>query len=211
MGALNKRVIACLSGGVASAWCANWTLQNYPKENVLLYFNDTKWEHPDLYRFIRELSSYWNHPITEDSDGRTPEDVFKDQHMLANNRAPFCSRILKADRLQKYFQDGDTLVFGIGMDEIIRAHRLVGMYQKVSVKRGISCKLEFPLLKFKVSKADQLAWLQSTGIKMPELYLHGFKHNNCAGGCVRSGKGQWAKLLREFPEVYRERESRNRV
>ena len=110
------RVIATISGGKASAWCANWALKTYRKEDVLLYFNDTKWEHPDLYRFLNDLSEYLNHPIFFDSDGRTPEELFYDHRALANNRMPFCSSTLKAERLQKYYQDGDTLVFGLGVE-----------------------------------------------------------------------------------------------
>ncbi len=31
-------VIVTISGGKASAWCADWALKNYPKEDVVLYF-----------------------------------------------------------------------------------------------------------------------------------------------------------------------------
>lgn len=40
------------------------------------------------------------------------------------------------------------------------------------------------------------------GIKIPNLYLKGFSHNNCGGGCVKAGKGQWRKLFLEFPERF---------
>jgi len=102
-------VIVTVSGGKASAWCAYWALNHYKKSEVVLYFNDTRWEHPDLYRFLYDLSNHLNHPIVWDSDGRSPEQLFYDNNALANNRMPFCSRILKAQRLQRYYKDGDTL------------------------------------------------------------------------------------------------------
>ncbi len=91
-----KAKIVTLSGGKASAWCADWAFKHYEKKDVILYFNDTKWEHEDLYRFLDDLSNHFDHPITRDSDGRTPEQLFYDNNYLANNLAPFCSRILKA-------------------------------------------------------------------------------------------------------------------
>lgn len=47
-----SRVIVAISGGKASAWCAGWALEKYDKNNVILYFNDVKWEDQDLYRFL---------------------------------------------------------------------------------------------------------------------------------------------------------------
>jgi len=182
-------------------------IKKYGKDNVILYFNDTKWEHPDLYRFIGELSKYWGIHITEDSDGRTPEQLFNDHHALANNRMPFCSHELKAMRLQRYYKDGDNLIFGIGIDEKHRAERLVAAYQKVAVKSGKYPTLEFPLIKNNVSGEQVSEWLSSTGIQEPELYRLGFEHNNCYGGCVRAGKKHWAHLLAVLPDVYMEREA----
>jgi len=54
-----NRIVVALSGGKASAFCANWAIEKYNK-NVLLYFNDTKWEHPDLYRFLDDLQDLYH-------------------------------------------------------------------------------------------------------------------------------------------------------
>ena len=200
------RVIVAISGGKASAWCADWALKNYPKEDVILYFNDTKWEHRDLYRFLDDLSGYFGKEITFDSDGRTPEELFYDNRALANNRMPFCSRVLKAERLQKFYKDGDLLVFGISEDEPERARRIVGVYRVIGAKTKKWAKLEFPLIKEKMTREKVNMWLESTGIKEPLLYTLGFTHNNCSGGCVRAGKKQWKKLYELMPEVYADRE-----
>lgn len=200
------RVIVALSGGKASAWCADWALKNYSKDQVVLYFNDTKWEHEDLYRFLDDLSSYWGHPILFDSDGRSPEQLFYDNNALANNRMPFCSRILKAERLQKFYTDGDTLVFGIGASERHRANRLIAVYESVATKTGRWPKLTFPLIGQSVTSREIDEWLHDIGIQEPLLYRLGFAHNNCSGGCVRAGKKHWKLLLEKLPEVYAERE-----
>lgn len=203
---MKRRVIVTISGGKASAWCANWALKTYNKHNVVLYFNDTKWEHPDLYRFLNDLSEYFDHPITHDNDGRSPEELFHDNHALADNRMPFCSRILKAERLQAFYRDGDILIFGIGHQEKRRANRIIGAYQIAAAKTNKWPTLRFPLIDERTSRRQIDAFLTTAGIKPPLLYDLGFQHNNCSGGCVRAGKSQWYHLYKMLPEVYAERE-----
>jgi 3'-phosphoadenosine 5'-phosphosulfate sulfotransferase (PAPS reductase)/FAD synthetase len=201
-----SRVIVTVSGGKASAWCADWVLRHYRPEDVVLYFNDTGWEHPDLWRFLKDLAKYLNHEIVCDSDGRTPEDLCYDESALPNNRMPFCSKILKAKRLQRFYRDGDVLLFGIGQDEVQRAHRLVGVYQVVATKTGKACRLQFPLIHERVDKAQVNTFLRDAGLVEPLLYQLGFLHNNCSGGCVRAGKKHWKLLYEKLPEVYADRE-----
>jgi len=200
-------VIATVSGGKASAYCAWWALREFHKSDVILYFNDTKWEHPDLYRFLDDLQCFLDHEIVFDSDGRTPEQLFYDSHALANDRMPFCSRILKAERLQKFYKDGDTLVFGIGMDEPKRAYRLVQVYQKIAAKKNKwPARVTFPLIEEHITNDCINEFIAWTGIEIPLLYRLGFKHNNCSGGCVRAGKKHWKVLYERLPDVYTERE-----
>jgi len=204
------RVIVALSGGKASAWCANWAFNNYPKEEIILYFNDTKWEHIDLYRFLDDLSNYWDHPIKYDSDGRNPEQLFYDHKAIANNRMPFCSRILKAERLHQFYKDGDILIFGIDSQERQRVNRIIGVYQTIAVKTGKWPQLRFPLIDENTTKQQIDDFLNAAGIEEPLLYRLGFLHNNCSGGCVRAGKKQWKLLYEKLPEVYYDRERMER-
>jgi hypothetical protein len=201
-----SRVIVALSGGKASAWCADWAFRNYSKSEIVLYFNDTKWEHPDLYRFLHDLSRHFDHPITEDSDGRSPEQLFYYNSALANNRMPFCSKTLKAKRLQKFYQDGDVLVFGIGAGEPRRAQRIVEVYQHTAVKTGKWPVVRLPLVEENVLPCKLDEFLVEAKIEVPLLYRFGFTHNNCSGGCVRAGKRQWKLLYEKLPAVYAERE-----
>ena len=134
------RVIVTVSGGKSSAWCVDWALKNYSKENVILYFNDTKWEHPDTYRFLLDLSNFFNHEITYDNDGRTPEQIFYDKKVLGNNWIPVCSKILKCKRLEKYIVNGDIVIFGINPGENHRAIRIKKRLEKL--KR---CKSYIPI------------------------------------------------------------------
>lgn len=66
-----RRVIVGFSGGVTSAWCAGWALRNFPREEVVLLWHDTKEEHKDTYRFLHEMAAALDMPIVERSDGRS--------------------------------------------------------------------------------------------------------------------------------------------
>lgn len=171
-----KHIVA-LSGGESSAAVALLVCR---KGDPILYFNDTQWEHSDLYRYLSELSEYLGVPITEDSDGRSPEQVAYDNHALPNNRMPFCSRTLKAERLQKYAKPGDIVYFGIGAHEIHRAARIRTIYS------GLGINTHFPLIERGINSDGARQLMEKTGIKRPAMYEMGFDHNNCSGGCVRA-------------------------
>jgi len=200
------RIIVALSGGKASAWCANWAMRNFDKDDIVLYFNDTKWEHPDLYRFLDDLSRFLKKEVTKDTDGRSPEQLFFDQKALACDRMPFCSRILKAERLQKFYKNGDTIIFGISKDEEHRAQRIVSVYQVIAAKKKKMCRIRFPLIEHGINSMEIDDFIKHSGIEEPILYKLGFSHNNCSGGCVRQGKRQWKRLYDKLPDVYADRE-----
>lgn len=191
------RHIVALSGGESSAAVAV-LLRDTP--GIILYFNDTGWEDADLHRYLKDLSDYLGIPITEDSDGRTVEQMAYDKRFLPNNRIPVCSRLLKAERLQSFAKQGDKVYFGIGIHEINRAARIRSIYQPKSIFT------EFPLIDRKLDSNGAREIMAATGIPRPRMYAEGFEHNNCAGGCVRQGARQWRHLLRVRPDVYADRE-----
>jgi 3'-phosphoadenosine 5'-phosphosulfate sulfotransferase (PAPS reductase)/FAD synthetase len=197
-----KHIVA-LSGGLASAWVAIWAVQNRVKlkmENLVLYFNDTHWEHEDLYRFLDDLEDFLCYPITIDSDGRDPEQLFYDEKILGSNMVPVCSRKLKGEMLQKYVERGDIVYFGIDETEFHRAGRINMIYT------GFGVWSKFPLIEQKITKEQVKEKINEIGIEIPVMYKMGFKHNNCSGGCVRQGKASWKLLLETMPDVYAERE-----
>ena len=193
------RHIVCVSGGLSSAWVARWVRDNIDGEKIY-YFNDTKWEHPDLYRFLHDIEKSLGITITEDSDGRTPEQVFYDKKILGSNRSPVCSASLKAELTQKFVKSGDTLYFGIDGHELKRAARIAPIYAR------LGCECKFPLVDNAIHKNDLYDFLREIDVEIPQLYKDGFTHNNCGGGCVRAPARQWVSLLRKYPEVYADRE-----
>lgn len=176
-----------------------------PKEDVVLLIALLPNEHQDLYRLVNDMEVLLGISVVRihDPKNRTPMDVFHDVKFLGNSRIDPCSKILKRDLLRGYIKDNfdpqdTTLYVGIGAHEIDR-HLAIR-------KRWLSdgYKVDFPLLDTKLTKKAAEDICKRLVGYIPELYIKGFAHNNCGGACVKAGKGQWAKLLCFYPEVYKE-------
>lgn len=198
------KIIVGFSGGVSSAWCAGWALRTFAKDDVVFLFHDTKEEDADTYRFIREMAARLGHPVTERSDGRSVTEVFDDENAIANNRMAFCSRILKAEQRDKYFEE----LRAAGETEFINVLGFSGVeWQRVqrasarAEKDGYTAR--FPMVEEKITKQAAADWCISLGVRPPRMYVWS-EHANCVG-CVRGGKAYWLAVSRNAPEVFEQR------
>ncbi|MDN4067513.1 phosphoadenosine phosphosulfate reductase family protein [Paenibacillus vini] len=216
MGATTSRIqthIIFFSGGLSSFAVADYVKTNYPDDNILLYFTDTLWEHPDLYRFIQEASDKLKLPLLIHSSGLNPIQLMFEKKLVFNNMIGECSKILKmrvaADflkrkvhpKIEKWINDQylvsrdfpptSILYFGIGWDEI---HR-----QDSIIKNWRPFKVEMPLIN-NIIRTDEV--LKKYDINKPELYNLGFTHNNCHGRCIKAGQGHNRLLKHSFPEIF---------
>ena len=211
-----RRVVVGFSGGVTSAWCAGWALRTYPRDEVILLWHDTKEEHPDTYRFLREMAAALDMPITERSDGRSVTQLFHDEGYLGNNQNTFCSRILKAEQGSAFIAEiraavevsralagcGEPLevvkVVGYSTNETKRITRMVGH----CAAEGISVR--FPIVEEMVTKQECADWVQCTiGVKPSAMYQWA-EHANCVG-CVKGGRAYWLAVAEHHPDVFEAR------
>ena len=201
-----RRIVVGFSGGVTSAWCAGWALRTFPKDEVVFLFNDTKEEDKDTYRFLRQMSERLGVPITDQSDGRSVTEVFRDNGMIANNRAAFCSRILKTEQRDKYFEK----LRSAGVTEIVSVVGYTqGEWQRIQratmrAEQG-GYAVRFPLVECEVSKQQAADWCISLGVRPSKMYLWS-DHANCVG-CVRGGKAYWLAVKANRPDVFEQRKS----
>lgn len=196
-----RRIVVGYSGGVTSAWCLDWALRKYPREEVVALFHDTKREDADTYRYLHQMAERLGVAITERSDGRTVEEVEDDEGAIANNRMAFCSRILKTEQRDRYFNELRAtgintiiLVLGFSRHEWQRIQRATG--------RALSggYELRFPLAEAGISKQACADWSREIGVRPPAMYLWS-DHANCVG-CRRGGKAYWLAVREHHPDVF---------
>lgn len=198
--------IVFFSGGKSSFAVAAFVKENYPEDNIVLYFTDTLWEDDDLYRFIIEASDKLGLPLLIHSRGITPAQLMVMQRFMANSRVGTCSKKLKMDvssdflkkgvkpSIEKWYnlhflKDEDftsnaILYFGIGFFEMHREKAIRRNWEPFNV--------EMPLITNDID-VDQV--LEKYRIRQPRLYDMQFSHNNCKGRCVKGGQGHFKNLL----------------
>jgi 3'-phosphoadenosine 5'-phosphosulfate sulfotransferase (PAPS reductase)/FAD synthetase len=194
------RHVIQMSGGLGSFWAAVFAVLAYGRENVVLLFADTLWEHPDTYRFLGQASELLDITPIIVCDGRDPFQVYFDQHFLGNSRIAPCTKELKQKPCRRWLEEhcdpADTILY-VGLDAA-EERRMPGV-----VKGWAPWRVEFPLMDDKTwDKKRMKTECAKLGIAIPRMYELGFSHNNCQGSCVRAGQAQWLLTLREFPERY---------
>jgi hypothetical protein len=190
-----------VSGGKGSAISA--ILAHEHGLDYQMVFADTRGEHPSTLAYIIDLSMKLGKKVHWLQDGRDIWDVFIDEKYIGNSRVAPCSKILKTRPILKFLDDNandtDPIVLGMDWSELDRIERA----QKIWAPRNVVSLIN----QFKCQRPEWDAILSRYFDYEPELYKHGFPHNNCAGACVRSGMKQWATLLERMPEEFAKAEA----
>jgi len=190
--------IVSFSGGLGSWLAAKRVAKQYGTDDLLLVFTDTLMEDEDLHRFLYEAAADVGGELVILTDGRDPWQVFTDKKFMGNTRIAHCSKELKSKPFEKWLkeQNFDDFIVYLGIDWT-EEHRLIAH------RKYVKHRVEAPMCdKPFLSKQDILNELELSGIELPRLYKLGFSHNNCGGGCVKAGQGQWAMLYRAMPARY---------
>lgn len=199
--------IVFFSGGIASFCAARRVVDKFGADAVRLLFTDTRIEDNDLYRFLREGADLLGAELVEIADGRTPWEVFRDVRMMGNARVDPCSKILKRELAKKWVTDNypkpeeARLYIGLDWSE---GHRLPAVRSNWEPYAVSAPMMEPPL----DTRLEMFRQVRALGVGVPRLYKLGASHNNCGGFCIKAGQGQFAWLLRNFPERYKEHEDK---
>lgn len=193
--------IVQFSGGAASAYVAWLVAKEFGCDDTILLFHDTKTEHPDAYRFRKQISEFIGIPITEASDGRSLWEIIKSHHCLPSSMIPFCTEDLKMFPAAKYYKQLKsinqefTTYNGLGPEE----WRRVQNSQARAAQNGINLRcllVEQNILDKTVKDIIKNEWR----ICLPEPYKH-LAHNNCIP-CFKAGKAHFEKVCRYYPDQF---------
>jgi hypothetical protein len=200
--------VVMFSGGIGSWYAAKCVAYKHGTDNLYLVFSDVKGnnssphvgEDEDTYRFVEEAAANVGGTFVYLNEGRDIWEVFKDKKFLGNSRLAHCSHVLKQkparDWLEANCDPEETIVY-VGIDWT-ETHRLPAI-----VKNYLPYKAEAPLTEPPyMDKKQMIEAAKKEGLKTPRLYDLGFAHNNCGGGCVRAGQGQFKQLLQIMPERF---------
>jgi len=202
--------VVMFSGGIGSWAAAKRVAQQYGTDDLYLVFTDVKGnnksdnvgEDPDTYRFIDDAVANIGGQYVYINTGKDIWDVFKEHNFLGNSRLTHCSRDLKQkparDWLEANCDPEDTVVY-VGIDWT-ETHRMPAIIHNYLPYKAEAPMTDAPFM----SKSKMIEWAIDEGVKPPRLYELGFSHNNCGGGCVRAGQGQFKQLLLLMPERFAE-------
>ena len=121
-GGREMKYVVSLSGGVASAVAADRAIQRYGKDNVILWFADTRFEDEDLYRFMGDCLARWGIDQETHTDGRTPLEVASQRQIVPNSRIAPCSFVLKVEPFRAFIakiQEPVTVLLGLDWKETV--------------------------------------------------------------------------------------------
>jgi len=115
------KYLVSLSGGKDSTACLLWALDNLPKEDIVPYFIDTKWEHHSVYEYLDYLEKKLNITIVRiESEGM--EALCERKKFMPNRMMRFCTHELKIIPSQKWLYD-TYLSKGIDFINIVGVRR----------------------------------------------------------------------------------------
>lgn len=193
--------VVMFSGGIGSWQTAVRVADEHGTDGLVLLFADTKVEDADTYRFLRESAAQVGGTLVEVADGRTPFEVFHDDHFLGNARLANCSKYLKQrpcrDWLEANCDPSDTVLYvGIDWTEVHRLPAIEKGWEPYTVRSPLA---EPPY----IAKQQMIDNARRVGLEPPAAYADGFPHANCmAQGCVRGGQAYWHNILRRKRDVF---------
>ena len=192
------KVTCHFSCGAASAVATKMAIHEYGRESVTVLNAFLASEHEDNRRFARDCEQWFGVPIKVVSDqkwGASIDQVYEQTRYMNGPKGAACSWRLKRQVLEPYMEKEAVHVMGFTAEEV---DRLVDRQAETGLD------IRSPLVGAGLTKDDCLEIIRRAGIRLPVMYLLGYRTSNCLG-CVKGGEGYWRAIDQDFPAVYERR------
>jgi len=179
--------IVAISGGKDSTAMALRLKELYPSTSFEFVITPTGDELPAMFAHWHRIELLLGRPFRRIGDIDLL-GLIREQGMIPNFRARFCTRILKIEPFIEYMESLDGEVFwysGLRADE----------EERVGVTLDLpGMKMVYPLREWGWTLANVQAYLESWGVKIP-------KRTDC-GACFYQRIDEWDTLRTEYPDRY---------
>jgi hypothetical protein len=167
--------IVALSGGKDSTALA-LALRHFEPKDYIYIANPTGNELPEMEQHLQSLEGLLGAPIHRIGCGLTFEELVRQEEMIPNFRARFCTRILKIEPTQEFLKQFEHPVLHVGLraDEQMRK----------GVDYGVECR--FPFREWGWGLKEVLSFLDRLDITIP-------KRTDCAW-CFFQRIDEWWNL-----------------
>jgi 3'-phosphoadenosine 5'-phosphosulfate sulfotransferase (PAPS reductase)/FAD synthetase len=188
---MNTHVVA-LSGGKDSTALALRLHELNPTTDYTYICTPTGDELPEMFAHWRKLGELLGKRITPVTNMKGLKGVIREQKMLPNFRARFCTRILKIEPYRIWLSQHTPCVSYVGLraDEEGRAG---GAYSDIP---GV--EMCFPLRDWGWDEAAVWSYLDQCGISVPY-------RTDCAR-CYHQRIGEWWSLWKQYPDLWADAE-----
>lgn len=210
-------VVGWWSGGITSAVACWYALKQF--DNLELFYIETGAAEPDTLRFKKDCEHWYGksiHHVMNSKGYKNPVDVvLKTRYVNGVNGARCSTELKKLVRLEleekmrpdlsnpkRGYVTNQIMGFEWTQKEVNRAIRFLQQFPEAQAK--------FPLIERHLNKNNCASILANEQIDLPLLYKKGYNNNNCIG-CIKGGKGYWNKIKIDYPEVFKEMATAERI
>ena len=128
----DRPLVVSVSGGKDSTAMALWLIDQGLKDRCTFVFADTKWEHPDLYRYLDEVLEPLLGKVHRAVSGKYPggmKEMIVKRQAFPSNRMRFCTEHLKINPLREFID-------GVRQDTGKEPINVVGIRAQESQRRS---------------------------------------------------------------------------
>ena len=204
------KYLVSLSGGKDSTACLLWALDTLPKEDIIPYYIDTKWEHEAVYEYLTYLEQKLDIKIKRiESEGMI--ELSKRKKMMPNRVMRFCTENLKVKPAIEFYdhlkKDGIDFINIVGIrreESKARANTETFFISDQGVKTLA------PIAYWDTQRVFD--FIKSHGLEVNPLYKKGFKRVGCYP-CVFATKHELMLMEDKYKQRLRnlEKEMQNIV